>query len=80
MSPFADLPLWITVAAFILAAGAVWVAGTRLSRYADAIAREFGIGQAVLGVILLGGVTSLPEIAVTGTAALGGCRACLASS
>jgi len=72
MSPFADLPLWITVAAFILAAGAVWVAGTRLSRYADAIAREFGIGQAVLGVILLGGVTSLPEIAVTGTAALGG--------
>ncbi|KZY46668.1 hypothetical protein A3731_31590, partial [Roseovarius sp. HI0049] len=35
-------------------------------------AREFGTGQAVLGVILLGGVTSLPEIAVTGTAAIGG--------
>lgn len=72
MIPLADLPLAAIVAIFVVAAAAVWVAGTRLSRYADGIAREFGIGQAVLGVILLGGVTSLPEIAVTGTAAIGG--------
>ena len=72
MSAFADLPLWLNIAAFVGAAAGVWVAGTRLSRYADGIAREYGIGQAVLGVILLGGVTSLPEIAVTGTASLGG--------
>lgn len=72
MIAFADLPLWLNIATFLVAAAAVWVAGTRLSRYADGIAREFGIGQAVVGVILLGGVTSLPEIAITGTAAVGG--------
>lgn len=72
MIPFDDLPLVVVAMTFCVAAGAVWIAGTRLSRYADGIAREFGIGQAVLGVILLGGVTSLPEIAVTGSAAVGG--------
>jgi cation:H+ antiporter len=72
MIAFATLPLWLNIATFLAAAVAVWIAGTRLSRYADGIAREFGIGQAVLGVVLLGGVTSLPEIAVTGTAAFGG--------
>ncbi|EDQ03591.1 Inner membrane protein YrbG (plasmid) [Sulfitobacter indolifex] len=72
MVPFNDLPLVVVVVIFCIAAGAVWFAGMRLSRYADGIAREFGVGQAVLGVILLGGVTSLPEIAVTGTAAISG--------
>jgi len=72
MIEFAELPIWLNIATFVTAAAAVWIAGTRLSRYADGIAREFGVGHAVLGVVLLGGVTSLPEIAVTGTAALGG--------
>ncbi|GGL69629.1 sodium:calcium antiporter [Wenxinia marina] len=72
MPSFADWPIWGNVALFCVAAAAVWMSGTRLSRYADAIAKRTGIGQAVLGVILLGGITSLPEIAVTGTAATGG--------
>ncbi len=72
MIEFIALPLWQNILVFAGAAAAVWVAGTRLSRYADGIAREYGIGHAVVGVILLGGVTSLPEIAVTGTAAFGG--------
>lgn len=72
MIPFADISLWLVGTVFAAAAAGVWMAGTRLSRYADGIAREFGIGQALLGVILLGGITSLPEIAVTGSAALGG--------
>jgi cation:H+ antiporter len=38
MINIADLPIWSLVAAFALSAGAVWIAGTRLSRYADGIA------------------------------------------
>ncbi len=67
---FANLPLWANLAIFIVSAGFVWIAGTRLSYFADAIARRTGIGQAAIGVLLLGGVTSLPEIAVAGAASL----------
>lgn len=69
---FGNLPLTASVALFLGAAVVVWLSGTRLSRLADAIARRTGIGQATLGVLLLGGVTSLPEIAVAGSAALAG--------
>jgi cation:H+ antiporter len=68
---FTGSPIWANAAAFGIAAAIVWVAGTRLSYYADAIGRLTGIGQAALGVLLLGGVSSLPEIAVAGAAALG---------
>ncbi len=57
---------------FVVSAGVVYASGTRLSRYADSIARQTGVGQALIGVVLLGGVTSLPEIAVGGSAAFGG--------
>jgi cation:H+ antiporter len=69
---FRDLPLLANVAAFALAAGVVWFAGTRLARYADGIASATGIGREFLGMLLLGGVTSLPEIAVATTATLQG--------
>lgn len=72
MRDFAEFPLWVNLVLFTGSAVAVWVAGTRLSRYADAIARSTGIGHAVIGVLLLGGITSLPEIAVTGFASLAG--------
>ncbi len=65
---FGEFPPWMTAMVFIAAAAAVWVAGTRLARYADAIAEHTGIGRAILGMILLGGVTSLPELAVAVTA------------
>lgn len=67
-----DLPLAANAGLFLGAAVVVWLSGARLSRLADAIARRTGIGQATLGVLLLGGVTSLPEIAVAGSAALAG--------
>ncbi|EAQ04696.1 hypothetical protein OB2597_05420 [Pseudooceanicola batsensis HTCC2597] len=67
-----SLPIGLSAALFLGAAVVVWIAGTRLSRLADAIARRTGIGQATLGVLLLGGVTSLPEIAVAGSAAFAG--------
>ncbi|MCX2723944.1 sodium:calcium antiporter [Roseibium salinum] len=72
MLAFTGFPIWVNIVAFAISAGAVWVAGTRLSYYADAIARHTGIGHAALGVLLLGGITSLPEIAVTGAATIGG--------
>lgn len=72
MIDFAALPLWGLIALFAVSAGAVWAAGTRLAYYADAIARRTGIGSAALGVLLLGGITSSPEIAVAGSAAITG--------
>lgn len=69
---FETLPIAVSGAIFLAAAVVVWLSGTRLSRLADAIARRTGIGQATLGVLLLGGVTSLPEIAVAGSAAVTG--------
>ncbi len=66
------LPLWTNLLLFAAAAAAVWMSGARLAAYADGISKRTGIGQAVVGVVLLAGVTSLPEIAVTATAALDG--------
>lgn len=69
---FAALPLWANVAIFLGAAAVVWFAGTRLARYADAIAEKTGLGREILGVLLLGSMTSLPELAVATTASLAG--------
>lgn len=69
---FNNYPLWINFAVFAAAAVAVWIAGTRVSRYADAIAKITGIGHMAVGLVLLGGVTSLPEIAVALFSSLSG--------
>lgn len=61
---FKNYALWVNIAIFALSAGAVWIAGTRISRYADSIARQTGIGHLAVGLVLLGGITSLPEMAV----------------
>jgi cation:H+ antiporter len=66
------LPLAANLALFAAAAALVWFTGTRIARYADAIAEKTGIGREVLGIVLLGGVTSLPELGVASTAALAG--------
>lgn len=62
-SPTANLVI------LVVCGGVVWLAGTRLSIYADAISRRTGLGRAFVGALLLGGATSLPEIATTLTAA-----------
>ena len=69
---FGELPLWANAAMFAAAAVVVWVAGTRIADYADVIARRTGIGHAVAGLVLLAGITSLPEVAVTVTASVTG--------
>lgn len=68
----AALPLGIVALLFAAAAAVVWFAGTRLAGAADGIAEEYGLGQAVVGMLLLGAVTSLPEIAVSVSAGLAG--------
>lgn len=56
-------PLWANSALFALGAALVWLAGTRLARYAAAIADLTGLDQAFAGMLLLGCLTSLPEAA-----------------
>lgn len=63
-----SLPLWLNGLLFLLAAAAIWWAGTRLERCADAISRRTGLGQAFTGMLLLAAATSLPEVATTVTA------------
>lgn len=52
----------------VVAGAAVWLAGDQLSRLADDLAEATGIGRVLIGALLLGGVTSLPEVATTVTA------------
>lgn len=67
-----EQPLWMAVAIYVAAAVVVWIAGGKASRYADTISRRTGIGGAVIGMVLLGAMTSLPEIGTSATASLGG--------
>ena len=55
--------LWLIWAQLAVCAGAIAVAGTLLSRYADVIADKTGWSGAWVGLVLLATVTSLPELA-----------------
>jgi cation:H+ antiporter len=72
---FRELSPWLNAAIFSGAAIAVWFAGAKLARAADELASRTGIGREFLGILLLGGVTSLPELAVATTATLQGAPA-----
>lgn len=65
---FEATALWVVILIFLVAAGVVWFSGTRLSRYADALAKKTGTADVIMGTLLLGGVTSLPEVVTTITA------------
>jgi len=54
-------PVWVE---FAVAAALVGIAGSRLSRYGDAIALRTRLGQRRVGLFLLAVVTSLPELAI----------------
>jgi cation:H+ antiporter len=49
---------------FLVCAIVIIVAGTYLSRFADAIAELTGLGRLLIGSVLLAGATSLPELTV----------------
>lgn len=68
IGPFDD-SLGLTALAFLLGAAGVWVSGARLSSHVDLLAERWSIGEAFAGALLLGGATSLPELATTLSAA-----------
>lgn len=72
MPDFTSLPDWSLWAIFAASAAAVWVAGARLTKQVDRLATITGMGHAFAGMLLLAGLTSLPEIATVGTAAASG--------
>lgn len=63
-----SLPILLSI--FAVSAAAVWIAGTYLSDSTDILSQRWGWGEALGGMILLAVVTNLPEIAITGAAAL----------
>lgn len=65
---------WLLVI-FIAAAAATWIAGLYLSKATDVLDDRFNLGEAVGGMLLLGLAGSLPELAITASAALSGALA-----
>lgn len=64
--------VWLNALIFAASASGVWLCGTKLSAYVDLIADRTGVGKAFAGALLLGGATSLPELATTITASVAG--------
>jgi cation:H+ antiporter len=58
-----DFPLWLNAVIFGAAAVIVWLSGARLTRYVDSISDKTAMGRAFAGMLLLGVITSLPEVA-----------------
>lgn len=69
---FGHLPLWLNLALLAATAAAVWLTGTRLTRQVEAIAQRTGVGRALAGLVVLGGVVSLPELSTATSAAFVG--------
>ena len=65
-----DMP--VNLVLFLIASALTWFAGSRLSYYSDEIAERTGLGRVFIGMLLLAGVTSLPEIVTTIVASLDG--------
>lgn len=63
-----SLSLGWLIGIFVIGSGLVWWAGFRISIYANTISNRTGIGKAFVGALLLGAITSLPEVATTVTA------------
>src|SRR5690606_19462963 len=68
----ASNPLWMNLAIFVAAGVIVWFAGVRLTRNLDVIAGRQRLSGVFVGMLLLGGITSLPEVANVATASLAG--------
>ena len=67
-----DFPIWVNAAVFLAASIVVWSGGVRLTIYVDRISTLTRLGQVFAGMLLLGCVTSLPEVANVITASSAG--------
>ena len=65
---FDGVPIALNFIFFAGLAAFIWVAGTHLSYYIDAIAEKTKLARAFLGLILLATATELPELVTTLTA------------
>lgn len=74
-----DLSLTVLIATFLVATGVIFFSGLRMTGLADRLADRTGLGEAIIGGVLLGAATSLSGIIVSITASLDG-RASLAFS
>jgi cation:H+ antiporter len=63
-------PLLVVI--FVVAAAATWLAGIFLSKSTDSLDKRFDLGDDLGGLILLAITGTLPEIAITTSAALSG--------
>lgn len=63
-------PLSVNLLLFALCAAGVWIAGSRLTVYADEVADRKNLAHGLVGLIFLASATELPEIVTTLTAAL----------
>lgn len=69
MFDFAHATIGVNLSVFAGAPAVVRKGGVRIIRHANAISSRTGIGQSTIGVLLLGGITSLPEMGVVVTSA-----------
>lgn len=60
MTFISAMPIAAIVIIFIVSAGAIAFAGTRLSKVADKLADRTGMGEVVAGALFVGAATSLP--------------------
>ena len=72
MPDLSGISLTMSVILFVASAIAILVAGTRLTSVADALADRTGLGEALVGAVLLGASTSLSGIVTSVTAAYAG--------
>jgi cation:H+ antiporter len=68
----ASASIFLVILVFVAASGATWVAGVELSRSTDELDRRLGFGDAIGGMVMLAIAGSLPELAITISAAESG--------
>jgi len=72
MIEFFEFPVYSLVLIFLGSAAVIGFFGSMLTRVADQLADITGLGEAMVGAIILGAVTSLPGIVTSVTAAYNG--------